>query len=102
MKQCSSCGVEGPISKGCRADLNCLLCKVMEVVAIGTLQGADVTRIWESPQHKSQIRSIQINHCQAGQDLLSQTSHEENIDVASISQLYRNHGGGMKMKSLRG
>ena len=36
---------------------------------------------------------INLNHCEAAQDLLSQTIRESNVDVAVICEPYRNYGG---------
>lgn len=36
---------------------------------------------------------INLNHCEAAQDLLAQTIREKNIDVVILSEPYRNRGG---------
>ena len=45
---------------------------------------------------------INLNHCEAAQDLLAQTIREKNIDVAILSEPYRNRGGSVWVKDQTG
>lgn len=100
LKQCSRYRAEGYSSKDRAFDPNCFLCKEQEGMDPRHRQRQQLPWIKKSPQSKSQMRFIQINlnHFQSTEDLLSQTIYKKKIDVAIISEPYRNQGDGIWFK----
>ncbi|XP_066906360.1 uncharacterized protein, partial [Halyomorpha halys] len=90
-KCCHKCGEEGHLASDCTRNPSCVLCAGKGANEHSCGRNKCPTRTKEAEKtYKMRIIQLNLNHCEAAQDLLWQTVKDLRIDVAILSEQYKN------------